>query len=127
MRPPVPEYLLASTEVAALVGTNPVRIFRDVAPQDTARPYVVWSVIFGAAENYLAQRPGIDNFRVQIDCWGDDEAQVEDLARAVRDALEGQRVVMIGINSALPDFETSLRRYSFDWSFWVDREPLSSS
>lgn len=126
MNPPVAELLAASAAVTALVGTGPVRIFEDVAPQNTARPYIVWRVVYGTPENYLGQPPGIDYCRVQIDCYGEHAAQAREVALAVRNALQ-PHATEIGRNPNVADPETGLRSYSFDWGFWTHRESASSS
>lgn len=125
MTHPVPALLGHDASVQALVGTNPVRIYRGTAPLNTARPYLTWRTVFASPQNYLSERPAIDGDRTQLDCWADTEDAVDELARVVRHALEPHGYEL-GVNIDEKDPETGLRRISFDWSFWITREPGSS-
>ena len=88
MLPLVFPLLSGAAAVTALIGTTPVRAYRHgSAPQNVEKPYVTWSVPGGFAENTL-ERADADVMRVQVDCWSDDDTQVETLAAAVRAALE---------------------------------------
>lgn len=118
MNPPVFQLLTADAAVSALVGA---RIYRaGHAPQGVATPYITWSVVGGHSENYLAQRPGIDQTRVQIDCWAKDAPQCRALVDAVVSALE-----MDGYMSGYPtdDFEQETQRYRYmtEFYFWTPR------
>lgn len=88
MLPLVFPLLSAASAVTALIGTNPVRAYRHgQAPQGVEAPYVTWSVPGGAPENTFEGAAG-DVWRVQVDCWSDDDTEVETLAEAVRTAIE---------------------------------------
>lgn len=51
---PVVPVLNASIDVKELLGTNPLRVFEDIAPHKTPYPYAVWSVVTPAnPENHL--------------------------------------------------------------------------
>lgn len=115
--------LLNVPAVTAIVGTNPVRVYGNgTAPQDAPLPHVVWQIVSGVPEAIL-DRPGIDDFRVQVDCWAGDAATCRQLAGVVRDALEDDgRNVMVSDNGNSIDPDTGQYRRSFDFSFWVTRE-----
>lgn len=75
--------------VLTLVGTDPVRIYRHgSAPQGTAAPYITWFSVAGQPYDQISGSPCGDFDAVQIDSWAVDDAQVEVLAGAVRDALD---------------------------------------
>lgn len=116
MLPAVFLLLKASPAVTALIGAAPVRAFRHgSAPQDVLKPYVTWSVPGGSAEITLEQ-PDADTFRVQVDCWSDDDTQVEALAEAVRAAVEkGSQLVAYTADER--DFETRRFRIGFAFDF----------
>ncbi|WP_440221832.1 tail completion protein gp17 [Dokdonella sp. MW10] len=120
MIPPVFPILSAYAPVAALVGSNPVRIFESVAPDKTPRDYIVWNLIFGTPENYIGEPPAIDNIRTQIDCVSDTSPGVKALADHVRRGLD-PHAVCVSFNQFTKDPATGLWLYSFDWSFWVRR------
>lgn len=126
MTHPVPALLGSAPAVLALVGTSPVRIYRGTAPQTTPRPYLTWRTVYASPQNYIGERPSIDNDRSQLDCWADTEDEVDELARVVRQVLEPHGYEL-GVNLDEKDPETGLRRVSFDWSFWTPRETPSSS
>ncbi len=127
MLPPVYQALKNDAAVAALVGT---RIYRHgAAPQNVVAPYVTWFVVAGTPENALGERPRIDNYQVQVDCWsnntGSGDAQIEQLAEAVRDAME--RVAdMTGVAVNGKDPETQRYRLGMTFTFWTHRPALSS-
>jgi hypothetical protein len=114
---PVYTILNGDATVAAIVGD---KIFEDVADPDTATPYVVWQTIGGGMENYLDERPGIDNARVQVDCYHRTKKAARELALAVRNALELQ-AHQVGQPRTEYDAALELYRYSMDFSFWVNR------
>lgn len=93
--------LAGDSDVAALVRD---RIYRHGnAPQGTPAPYVTWSLLTGMPQNTLSEPPKVDSQEIQIDCWSDDDAQVEQLADAVRKAIEQvHHVTMMSNNSRDP-------------------------
>lgn len=105
----------------SLLGTDIVRVFAfGLAPEDTTKPYVTWQVITGRPENYLANRPDIDGYTLQVDVWADDGQIARDVAAAVRDAIEPHAyIVRWGGESRDPD--TRAYRLSFDVSWFVHR------
>jgi len=115
--------LLNVPAVTALVGTNPVRVYRaGYAPQDAPLPHVTWQVIAGSPDATL-DLPGMDNHRVQVDCWAADSASCIALARVVRDAMENDgENVMVSINGDDVDPDTKEYRWSMDFSIWTPRE-----
>lgn len=89
MLPPVFQTLKASSAVKAIVGTNPPRIYRHgSAPQDVSRPYITWTLVSSVPENNLSDPPPTDRQTVQVDCWHPEDAGIDELATAVRDAIE---------------------------------------
>ena len=127
MLPPIFAILSADSNVRSLVGTAPVRIYRHgAAPQATLVPYVTWSVISGTPQNTLSELPKVDACTVQIDCWTNDPGTVEDLAVAVRAALEPV-AHMTGFGPNSRDFETQRYRLTMQFDYWLDRDASSSS
>lgn len=119
MLPLVFPLLSGAAAVTALIGT-PVRAYRHgSAPQDVVKPYVTWSVPGGFAENTL-ERADADVMRVQVDCWSDEDTQVETLASAVRAALEpaGNLIAYVADER---DEVTKRFRISFTFDFIVIR------
>lgn len=122
---------LVSTDpaVTALIGLDPVRFYRHgSAPQNVQAPYCTWFLVSGIPQNALDELPRVDRFNVQIDCWsdntGDGSQQVEDLATAIRDAIEPHaHMTSIPIDSV--DLETKRNRIALQFTVWQTREESS--
>ena len=112
MNPNVYPLLAASTALTAIVAD---RLWPIAAPQDTSRPYLVWTPVGVSAEQYFASPDDVDYDRVSIDCWADDFAAADAMARATRAALSGHGYLASGFSDREPD--TGLYRVTFDWSF----------
>lgn len=117
MLPLLYSILAADSDVAALVDD---RIYRHgEAPEAVMAPYVTWFVIIGSPENNLPQMPPIDRYEVQVDCWseneGDGDAEVEELALAVRTAIEAADHHCTGLVVNGKDPET--KRYRIGMTF----------
>lgn len=120
MLPPVFATLRASSAVLALLGTPP-RVYRHGdAPQDVPRPYVTWSLISGLPENNLSDPPPVDHLVIQVDCWSQTDEQVEQLAIAVRDAIEPY-AHMTGFPVNERERDTKLYRISLQFDWWLSR------
>ena len=50
---PIVSTLKASAEVTALLGSNPLRVYEDIAPHKTPHPYAIWSVVTANPQNNL--------------------------------------------------------------------------
>lgn len=126
MLPPVFQTLKASTDVKAIVGTNPPRVYRHgSAPQrpdglPLADPYITWQLVSDVPENNLSNLPPVDRSTVQVDCWHQTDAGIEVLARAVRDAIEPS-AHMTGIVVNLRETETKLYRIGMQFDWFVHR------
>lgn len=121
MLPNILTVLAAASAVTAIVGTTPVRVYRHgSAPQDTARPYITWSVVTGEPANTLSELPGIDRQTIQVDCWHPADAGIEALATAVRNAIEPYaHLTATLINEREPD--TKLYRIALQFDWWLPR------
>lgn len=120
MLPNVFTLLKASAAVKALVGSSPLRAYRHGnAPENVAKPYITWSAT-AAPENQLDGVPFTDRHNVQVDAWADDDATVETLAIAIRDAIEPTQH-MTGFGPSARDPETMRYRFTLTFTFWLDR------
>lgn len=79
-------HLKNSVAVSALVGT---RIYPKVAPQNVARPYIVYHVISDVSNQCLGGGVYQNQVRVQIDCWSEKYSEVKSMKQAVKDSLIG--------------------------------------
>jgi len=118
---PIFEVCAADSAVTTLLGAAPTRLYPfGEAPQDTIKPYVVWQMITGSPENYLAGRPDVDGFTLQVDAYAPTGSQVRAIAEAIRNAIELKaNIVRWGGESKDP--ATKIYRYSFDVDWFVQR------
>ncbi len=77
---------------------------------------MTWFLVVGVPDNNLSDTPPSDRATVQIDCWHTTDRGIEDMAIAVRDAIEPFCHVT-AINVDTRERETKLFRMSFqaDW------------
>lgn len=111
MNPSLYPLLSTSPPLTALVGP---RIYPVTAPQDVAKPYLVWSPVGVSTERYLANPEDVDYDRVSVDCWALDYPTANAIAKAARAALQGHGYLASGFTDYEPD--TKLYRVTFDWS-----------
>lgn len=120
MLPKVFPLLAASSAVTALIGNNPTRAYRHGdAPQGVKAPYVTWSIAGGAAENAF-EGACADQFRVQVDCWSETDLGVEQLAAAVRAAIEPAAHLVAYVANER-DATTQRYRLSMAFDWWAKR------
>lgn len=131
MLPRVYDMLAASSAVQAVVQN---RIWRHSdAPKAGANqsrggvPYLTWFLVNGTPENTLSELPSADRMTVQVDCYAASDAQCEQVANSVRDAIEPY-----GHCTAQPidlrDAATGLWRMALQFDIFVIRplpEPTS--
>lgn len=121
MIPPMFTTCAASSEVLAVLGSDPVRLFgAGRAPQNVAEPYAVWQVIAGSPENYLGDTPDMDSYTLQVDCYAQTAAEARGVAEALRNAIEPVAYV-VAWRGESREPETQLYRYSFDVDWFVAR------
>jgi hypothetical protein len=120
--PPVYDLLTADAGVMALLPAGEIKaIFAGgVAPDGTLPPYITWQVIAGQPENYLAERPDMDFFRVQLNFWAESRTPAKALYEAGVAALE-EAAHQVSFNADERDPETLFWRRSADFNFWVPR------
>lgn len=112
--------LAADAAVTAIVGT---RIYDGQVPTNQAGPltdpYIVGHVVADTPLAILDGPPGASNLRVQFDLYAPTKAVVRSLHQAVRGVLEA-----VAMEEGAFDFveqNSTLRRVSSDWSYWVTR------
>lgn len=121
MTPPIFTAISNNAAVTNLLGTNPVRFFMfGMAPDNVQYPYAVWQVVSGSPENYLNNRPQIENHVIQIDVYSNSAATSRDILSKIECALEDKcHVVRYGGESRDP--ETKNYNSSMDVEWWVNR------
>ncbi|MDD2728174.1 DUF3168 domain-containing protein [Malikia sp.] len=95
------------------------RVFPQVAPEGTEKPYIVYQRVSSSSENTLDGRSGLVNTRMQIDVFARTYAQALSVTSAIdglMDAWEVQNISILSADSFEPD--TRLHRVTSDYSIW---------
>lgn len=126
--PPVFAVALASSEVVALLGSNPMRFWPfGEAPRDAngvpsgGVPYAVWQIQYGTPANTLSCPPDIDNVGVMVDVYAKTVATARNVAQALSEAYEDAYHHVVSWNGEFIDEPTKLQRISFTVEFWTPR------
>jgi hypothetical protein len=111
----------ADVGVRALLGITPHRLYPfGEAPEGVIKPYAVWQLVTGSPENYLAGRPDLDGFTLQVDVYAVTATSARAVTDAIAHAIElNAYVVRWGGESK--DTATNLYRSSFDVDWLVPR------
>jgi hypothetical protein len=120
-------HLLAGTAIAVVVGT---RVYPVDRPQGSAFPALTVTRISGGPLYADDGEVGLDNGRVQVDCWALTYTAAKDLASLVRARLSAVRDVS-GFRYIMLDSERDIREgggnvaeYPFhvsqDYNVWKD-------
>lgn len=122
MTAPIVEACSQSAAVTALLGTGAsMRLYSfGEAPDNVAKPYAVWQLVNGNPENYLAGRPDVDGFTLQVDVYGSTGTSVRSVRDAIRDAIE-LRAYVARWGGEVRDPATKNYRTSFDVDWIVRR------
>jgi hypothetical protein len=107
------------TALGSLVGN---RVYPDVAPPNTTKPYVTYQQVGGRAVAYLESAVvGYRNARIQINVWHTSRLAASNLARSVEDTLMASttvRAMPAGAFVAAHEPETNLFGTRQDFTVW---------
>ena len=76
--------LISATDVSDVIGT---KVFPAIAPQGTELPYITYQIISNNADQHMSGASGLQETRIQLNCWSASYAEVQNLAEAVRESL----------------------------------------
>lgn len=111
--------------LAALTGLVAGRVFPDIAPQKTPRPYITFQQIGGIGLQPLDNSlPDKKNGRFQLDVWATTRMAASSLALQVEAALVGSTVFTcraIGAHANTHEPDEGLYGTSQDFSVWSSR------
>lgn len=103
-------------------GSNPMRFYPDVMPQNPTYPAAVYQQIGGAPVNSFDGIDALDNPLIQIDVYGATKKAAEDAAKAMQDAIDAAANLGSILESKRSGYEDGLDprpyRVSMDWSLW---------
>lgn len=110
------------TTLGALVSN---RVYPDVAPTDTTRPYITWQQIGGDAVTFYGRAlPSKRHALIQINVWGTTRAATNALALSVEAAMVASTTLDAeAVGAFVADFDLDLGLYGSrqDFSVWADR------
>ncbi|MCY1458141.1 hypothetical protein D9M71_754980 [compost metagenome] len=107
--------------MTARLGTNPTRLYLfGLAPETPIGTYCVWQVINGSPENFLAGRPDVEAYGLQVDVYAATASAARAAGHAIEYAVE-LTATITSYNGETKDAETGLYRYSFDVDWIVRR------
>ena len=111
----------ANAAVTALIGTSPVRLYPFGEHDDSVvYPYVVWQNIDGSPPIYLDTVPDFDEYKLQVDIYGNTASEAAAVALALRNVIQTHAYITRW-GSQGRDPETKSYRYSFDVDWIVKR------
>ena len=115
--------LLADVGVAALVST---RVYVGARPQASLLPAIVVNVVSAIPSYSDDGEDGIEDARVQIDCWGETYSSAKLVSRAVKTALSAFDGIVSGITFRFIslDLEHDLRESGADTADFPFRTSL---
>lgn len=110
---------------STLQGLVGGRVFPDVAPFSTQRPYITYQQVGGVAPSFVDSTvPSKRNGRFQVNVWADTRAQASTIAAQIEAALIAATAFQARPLSAavsLHDDATELRGCMQDFTVWSDR------
>jgi hypothetical protein len=91
------------------------RVFFDVAPQDTVRPYITLQQVGGTPLEFLEGYSGSDFARLQVDVFASSRTQANEIMTAVRASLAEIKASAIGAPLSLYEQSVATFRRSCDF------------
>lgn len=114
--------LSGDSDVQASVGNGDspetYRIYPDVAPDDVARPFIIYSLIHGERPVAFDGVANLRNGHVQIDVYADTLSAARTLADHAVDALEAGANLGSATDSSGYEEDINLHRIIIDASLW---------
>lgn len=113
------------TDLYSLLSSLCPRVFPDVAPGNTPRPYITWQQIGGQVINPVANEvPDKRNAFIQINVWAATRTEAVALALAIEDGMRQSVTFQARPNAAhVASYEDDLDLYGTvqDFSVWATR------
>jgi len=122
--------------VAALGGTagNGYKIYRIIAPQKAAFPYITFDLLTGAPEGTFADARAVDETTWWFNVFGEGETgskAVGDIVALMTDVLDGASLTVTGysfmkcvyefMGSVIYDPDTEIYQIPLRYRVWVDK------
>ena len=96
------------------------RVFPDIAPMNTDRPYATYQAVGGADASTLDGPATTRNARMQVNVWCDARIEATALMDQVIDALCGDAIAGVPIGAPVSGHEEDTNLYGsrLDFSIW---------
>ncbi len=96
------------------------RCFPDVAPANTARPYITYQAVGGQSQSYLNNSVALQNARMQVNVWADSRAVARAVMTRVIGALCQPSIRATAIGAPVSTYESDTKLYGSraDFSIW---------
>lgn len=119
---PVFEVLSANADIQVALGTDPVRVFEDIAPDKTNYPYAVWTMITAIPDNYLDCPPDFDHVSFQIVVYDTNKTRASVTRKLIREVIEQHCLVTrFHPNHFERKSDTNIFGRGFDANWFLDR------
>jgi len=93
--------------------------FPNLAAQNAAPPYIVYQRVVSMTHNNLLAPSDLQNTRVQIDAYAKTYAGVQQLAAAIRTAMQAASFTNLQISEQdFYELDARVHRVSLDYSIW---------
>jgi len=114
IRPALRALLLADTAISAAVGGS--RIYPVLLPQGQRLPSIVYHRVSGIGDHHMQGPSGLNQPRIQIDCWAQSQDAAVSLADLVKSKLDGFAGTVLW-GSSSPQNETVIQGAFYDTEF----------
>ncbi len=111
--------LSGSTKITVTSSVS-TRIYPLVVPQESKLPVITYTRISGGQQNDLFGYSGIENPRIQIDCWAETYKEVKTIAENVHSVLNATTTFKAILISDMDFYENDIEIYreSMDFKIW---------
>ena len=111
--------LSGSTKITVLSSVS-TRIYPLIVPQQSAFPVITYARISGGQQNDLFGYSGIENPRIQIDCWAETYKEIKTIAENVHSVLSTVTTFRAILISDMDFYENDVELYreSMDFKMW---------
>lgn len=104
--------MIMESDLFTLLKTLCPRVYPDVAPEGTARPYITWQGIGGVTARYIdGTAADKRNTLMQVNVWSGTRLEALTLIRAVEDALCASAFSVIPHGEPLSTYEPDVALY----------------
>ena len=114
---------IESEVFSALKGLVANRVYPDVAPLGTIRPFITYQGVGGSAVNFIEPTiPSKKNKRMQVNVWADTRTAAVTLAEQIEDAMRAVVVLhptVLGASISTFEEDTKLYGCMQDFSLWL--------